>query len=178
MALQPQAPTVRRLTALQPQAPTVGFSACPLGPCNPPPLVCDAANASLMDLDWTGSCLPSCDLPAPCRVRHPSPPPFLPFTLTPETHGADATYLAQALPRLEAPEASCDAWCESVQRLVLCWAQELYAVLSHPRIDLDCPRALEGSLSDAIAWSLRTPGALLQRTIQVIGWPCQSSSRY
>ena len=45
-------------------------------------------------------------------------------------------------------------------------------MLSHPRIDLDCPRALEGSLCDAIAWSLCTPGALLHRTIQVL-WPHQ-----
>ena len=45
--------------------------------------------------------------------------------------------------------------------------QELYAVLAQPRIDLDCPRALRGSLSEAIEWSLATPGALLHRTIQV-----------
>ena len=50
------------------QGPVVSFTSCPLGPCNPPPLVCDSANASLLDLDWS-ACLPSCDLPRPCRVR-------------------------------------------------------------------------------------------------------------
>ena len=66
-------------------------------------------------------------------------------------------------------------WPSDVQPLKrLCCLQELYAVLSQPRIDLDCPRALEGNLSDAIAWSLRTPGALLHRTIQVSSCSCRA----
>ena len=43
-------------------------------------------------------------------------------------------------------------------------------MLAQPRIDLDVPRAHEGSLVDAIALSLSTPGALLHKTIEVRSW--------
>ena len=46
--------------------------------------------------------------------------------------------------------------------------QALYQLLAaNPCIDLDIPRAQEGSLAEAITRSLRTPGALLHRTIEV-----------
>ena len=53
--------------ACAPQAPLVSFDSGPLGALNPPPLVCDSGNASLVDLDWRG-CLPSAELPRPCQV--------------------------------------------------------------------------------------------------------------
>ena len=179
-----------------------------MGSRDPPPLVCDSSNASLVDLDWAEQ-LPSADLPGPCRVRgrHASVSPHGPALgralgrqaqcttsgpwaacplncppfLTILCGRMSARWVAHARPALwcsslckaspqgwhaftwSGAHADCQVWSTHALRPM----QELYAILAQPRIDLDVPRAHEGSLVDAIAFSLRTPGALLHSTIQV-----------